>query len=376
MRFYIETLGCKVNQYESRAVAELLTQRGHSEAARGEPCDAVIVNTCAVTETASRRSRQAARRLKRLFPGAVLAVCGCAGEIEPEAARALGADIVAGSGARREFAESLESFVLGRGLIQNAPAPAAREFELLPVGGTARARAALKIQDGCDCFCAYCVIPYARGRSRSIAEDEAVARATILARQGFREIVITGIEICSYGLDLGGGETLPGLLRAVSQAAPGARIRLGSLEPSRVTADFVRALSGLPICDHFHMSLQSGSAATLRRMRRKYAPEDFFAAVTRLRGTFPNAGVTADVIAGFPGETEAEFLETLAFLQKCEFSDLHVFPYSIRPGTAAAAMENQLPNAEKKARAEALRAAGARTRAGFIEKQLGKTLEV
>ncbi|MDR2615326.1 MAG: tRNA (N(6)-L-threonylcarbamoyladenosine(37)-C(2))-methylthiotransferase MtaB [Oscillospiraceae bacterium] len=402
MRFFIETLGCKVNQYESRAIAAILTERGHTEARRGESCDAVVVNTCAVTGDAERRSRQAARRLRRLFPDAVLAICGCAGELEPEALRELGAILVSGSGARREFALALESLVLnrqtddlqedfssrpqarinparqvGRGPLPPCDSTFNPKFELLPVGEQHRARAALKIQDGCDNFCAYCVIPFARGRSRSIPIPEAVDRARELERRGFREIIITGIEICSYGQDLGGGETLGGLLRAVSDAAPGARVRLGSLEPSRVTEDFVRDIAALPrLCDHFHMSLQSGSAATLRRMRRAYTPEEFYDAASRLRERFPNAGVTADVIAGFPGETEAEFLETAAFLEKCAFSALHVFPYSARPGTLAAGMDGQIPRGEKKARAAALREIGEKTRDRFLERQLGRTLDV
>jgi threonylcarbamoyladenosine tRNA methylthiotransferase MtaB len=379
MKFYIETLGCKVNLYESRAIAAVLAERGHSEARRGEACDAAILNTCAVTGVAESQSRQAARRLKRLFPDAALAVCGCAGELARGSPDFPEADIVAGSGERREFALALERFVLGE-RVPEAPVPRSageREFELLPAGLPLRARAALKVQDGCDRFCAYCVIPFARGRSRSIPIGEAERRARELAERGFREIIITGIEICSYGRDLRGGETPEALLRAVSNAAPDSRIRLGSLEPSRVTEGFVRAVGSLPnICDHFHMSLQSGCAATLRRMRRGYTPEDFYAAVSRLRALFPDAGVTADVIAGFPGETDAEFLETAAFLEKCAFSGVHVFPYSARPGTAAAGMDGQIPAGEKKARARILREIGNRTRAGFIESQLGKTLGV
>ncbi|MDR0446138.1 MAG: tRNA (N(6)-L-threonylcarbamoyladenosine(37)-C(2))-methylthiotransferase MtaB [Oscillospiraceae bacterium] len=389
MRFYIETLGCKVNQSESRSVAALLTRRGHTEARRGEPCDVIIVNTCAVTGEASRRSRQTARRLKRLFPDAVLAICGCAGDTEPRQLRELGAAIVFGSGDRAKFADTLEAYINGdqRDEIDitadslsphGSPADDIKTaFELLPVGDTVRARASLKIQDGCDSFCAYCVIPYARGRSRSIPIPEAAERARELSQRGFREIIVTGIEICSYGHDLGSGENLSALLRAISKAAPDSRIRLGSLEPSRVDAELIQTLTDLPrVCDHFHISLQSGSAATLRRMRRRYTPQELLDLLARLRGAFPDAGVTADVIAGFPGETDAELRETAAFLEQCAFSDLHVFPYSVRPGTAAAAMENQIPSAEKKSRAAILRDIGARTRAAFIATQYGKTAEV
>ena len=399
MLFYIETLGCKVNQYESAAIAELLRANGHTEVGKTEPRDVAIVNSCAVTGDASRQSRQTARRLRREFPDAKLVVCGCASQIEPDAAEQLGADLVSGSGDRRGLAAALEVLVGGeiaeqvrddRAVTLASPpsstshamrlvddAKTRREFEVLPSASVAgRTRAMLKIQDGCDNFCAYCVIPYARGRVRSLPLAKVVDEAYSLAEQGFGEIVLTGIELCSYGKDLDGA-TLIDAINATSRAAMNTRIRLGSLEPSTVTQGFVDALAAIPnVCDHFHMSLQSGSDGVLRRMRRKYDTAEFYAAISRLRDAFPNCGVTADVIAGFPGETDAEHAETAAFLERCAFSAVHVFPYSKRAGTPAAAMENQVSNAEKKARAAELREIAAKTGAAFAASQVGRTLDV
>ncbi|MDR0905063.1 MAG: tRNA (N(6)-L-threonylcarbamoyladenosine(37)-C(2))-methylthiotransferase MtaB [Oscillospiraceae bacterium] len=395
MFFYIETLGCKVNQYESAAIAELLRGNGHIEVQKSEPRDVSIVNTCAVTGDASRQSRQTARRLRREFPDAKLVICGCASQIEPDAARELGADLVAGAGDKRGLVGEIERLIdenslrhaardtsLREGGLPPSPRgvsaePTGGAFEPLPSASIAgRTRAMLKIQDGCDNFCSYCVIPYARGRVRSLPVAAIADEAKSLASQGFAEIVLTGIEICSYGRDLD-SETLIDAIRAAASAAPTARLRLGSLEPSCVTDEFVTALAAIPnLCDHFHLSLQSGSDGVLKRMRRKYGTAEFFAALKRLRTAYPNCGVTADVIAGFPGETDAEHAETVAFLERCAFSAAHVFPYSKRPGTPAAAMENQLPNAVKKARAAELRAVAAATGAAFAASQVGRVLEV
>ncbi|MDR3209664.1 MAG: tRNA (N(6)-L-threonylcarbamoyladenosine(37)-C(2))-methylthiotransferase MtaB [Oscillospiraceae bacterium] len=391
MRYNIETLGCKVNQYESAALAALLAERGHTPLipeASGDFTDCIIIlNTCAVTGEASRKSRQAARRLLREFPGAKLAVCGCASQLDADWARGLGASLVGGSGDRRAFVSALERLFHADAEVSQAPDDprARREFEPLPSGGVpGRTRAMLKIQDGCDNFCAYCVIPYARGRARSLPLAAAEAEARGLAARGYREIVVTGIEISSYGKDLPSPVPLTTLLRAVANAAnEGAadsrkmRIRLGSLEPSSVTPEFCGALAELPgLCGHFHLSLQSGCDATLRRMRRRYDTAAFRAALLTLRDAFPNLGASADLIVGFPGETDGEFAQTLAFLEECALSALHVFPYSKRPGTPAAAMDHQIPNAVKRERVKAAREVGARTRAAYLNAQVGRTLSV
>ncbi len=387
MRFYFETLGCKVNQFETQALESLLLSRGHTKGVPGEGCDAVIVNTCAVTAESGRKSRQAVRRLKKLEPDAVVAVCGCFSQVSPEEIEALGADLVAGSGDRLQFADLLESVCREKAARGKSGAPARRavddpmarrDFETLPAGSAAgRTRAMLKIQDGCRNFCTYCIIPYARGPVRSMPLEQVRREAARLNEEGYREIVITGIEISSYGLDLEDGTGLIDAVRAAGAAAPDARLRLGSLEPRTITPDFVAALGELDnFCDHFHLSLQSGCDETLRRMKRRYTTADFYQAVRLVRERFPLCGITADLIVGFPGETDAEFNETMAFIRKCAFSAMHIFPYSRRPGTPAADMPGQVLKSVKQERARQAAAAAREMGQAFAETFIGRTLSV
>ncbi len=372
MIFHISTLGCKVNQFESQAMEALLTERGHTVTEAETGCGAVILNTCAVTAEAVRKSRQALRRLRALNPDAVIGVCGCWPQAEPDAAPE--ADVVFGSGDHQAFLDALERKAQTRD-VDNALQR--REFERLPSGSGSRTRALLKIEDGCVNFCAYCIIPYTRGPVRSLPLPEVGQEAARLCREGFREIVLTGIEIASYGRDLPDSVTLADAVEAVSENAPSVRIRLGSLEPRVVTEPFCRRLAALPnLCPHFHLSLQSGSDATLSRMRRKYDTARFYESVTLLRTFFRGCGLTADLITGFPGETEAEFSETLAFLERCAFSRVHVFPYSVRPGTAAASMEGQLPQQVRHERARRAAETASGTAEAFLQAQLGGTQEV
>jgi threonylcarbamoyladenosine tRNA methylthiotransferase MtaB len=386
MIFCVETLGCKVNQYESQAIEAALAARGHTAAAPGEMCDAYIINTCCVTSESGRKSRQAARRLIREHAGAIIAVCGCFSQIDPEAAAALGADIVAGSGDRLGLVDGIERAYAARRAGKGGPPEVdvddprlRREFERLPAGGAdgGRTRALLKIQDGCDNYCAYCVIPFARGHSRSLPPGEAAEEAARLRSAGFREIVITGIEISSYGADAAGGYALTDAVGAIAAAARGARLRLGSLHPGAVDVGFAQALAAIPgVCPHFHLSLQSGCDATLRRMERRYTAERAYGAVLALRAAFPGCGVTADLIAGFPGETDAEFAKTLEFIDRCEFSRMHVFPFSPRPGTAAAEMPGQLDAAAKRERTEAARERARRLAREFARRNVGLAADV
>ncbi|MDR1588745.1 MAG: tRNA (N(6)-L-threonylcarbamoyladenosine(37)-C(2))-methylthiotransferase MtaB [Oscillospiraceae bacterium] len=385
MRFCVETLGCKVNQFESQAVEAVLTARGHTVCAPGDGCDVCIVNTCSVTAESGRKSRQAVRRLRRLEKDALVAVCGCYAQLSPDAAAALGADIVMGSGDRIKLADTIERVCAAGRARRDAPerivdvcgAPGARGFERLPAGSAGgRTRALLKIQDGCDNFCAYCVIPLARGRSRSLPADEVGVQAGRLADAGYCEIVITGIELSSYGAD-GGGYVLADALRAAAAAAPGIRLRLGSLWPGTVTRDFARALSEIrELCPHFHLSLQSGCDGTLRRMGRRYTTGSVADAIDVLRGEFPGCGITADLIAGFPGETDGEFDATLDFIERCAFSRMHIFPFSARPGTAAAAMPEQQEKKVKRARAAAARALAGEMSREFARRNVGAVADV
>ena len=373
MKYAVYTLGCKVNQYETQALETMLRERGLEPTDRD--ADVVIVNTCAVTAESGRKSRQAIRRMQNRNPGALTVVCGCFSQLEPEEAAALGADIVFGSGDKRALADAIVKALPAR----HVDDPFQRRvFEPLPAGAVSgRTRAMLKIQDGCDNFCTYCVIPYTRGRIRSLPLEECAAQAAGLAKEGFAEIVVTGIEIASYGKDLPGKPGLADAAQAISKAAPGARIRLGSLEPTVATEEFCRRLAALGnVCPHFHLSLQSGCDDTLKRMNRKYDTAAFLAVCERLRRYFPDCALTADLICGFPGETEADFEATLAFLEMCGFFFVHAFPYSVRPGTKAADMPGQLSKAEKEDRVRRAGETVRRLRRAYLESCVGRTLSV
>ena len=375
MKYAVYTLGCKVNQYETQAIETLLRERGFEPVADGERADVILVNTCAVTAESGRKSRQAIRRLQGQHPGALTAVCGCFSQLEPEEVSMLGAEIVFGSGKKEKLVEAI--CAAAPGIEVDDPFKRLR-FEPLPAGAVSgRTRAMMKIQDGCDNFCAYCVIPYTRGRVRSLPLDLCEKQAAELAAQGFAEIVVTGIEIASYGKDLPGKPSLADAVETIAKAAPDARIRLGSLEPTVVTEDFCRRLAALGnVCPHFHLSLQSGCDDTLRRMRRKYDTAKFAEICGLLREYFPDCALTADLICGFPGETEDDFVQTLAFLEEIGFLFVHAFPYSVRPGTKAADMPDQLTRAEKEERVRRANAVIRRMQSDYLTSQVGKTLPV
>ena len=376
----IYTLGCKVNQYETQAMERELLRRGHALVDFDGPADAYVVNTCTVTAVSDKKCRNVIRRARRSAPDAVVAVCGCYAQMEPEAVAALGVDLVSGSAGRMGFLDKLEELHRRRAdrVVSVDPALARREFERLPAGGAAgRTRAMLKVEDGCVNFCSYCIIPYARGPVRSLPLAEAAGQARRLAGEGYHEVVLTGIEISSWGHDLRTGEGLADLIEAVCAAAPGLRVRLGSLEPRTITEDFCRRTAALPdLCPHFHLSLQSGSDAVLARMVRKYDTERYHHSIRLLNGYFPDAGITTDLIVGFPGETQEEFEQTLRFLQSCAFSGVHVFPYSRRPGTPAASMPGQLSKEEKEARARRAIALAAEMEQSWLESRIGRTVPV
>lgn len=379
MKYIIYTLGCKVNQYETQAIEALLVSRGHKPCAEGEIADAVIVNTCAVTAEAGRKSRQAIHRLREENPGAVAAVLGCYSQLSPDAVQKLGADIVYGTADRLKLIDAVEKAVAtGEGEKALDKPFERRVFEELPAGAVSgHTRALLKIQDGCVNFCSYCIIPYTRGRVRSLPMEAAVRQAAELDKKGYRELVITGIEIASYGVDLPGRPDLADVVCAIAAAAPHMRLRLGSIEPSVITEDFCKKIADCgSVCRHFHLSLQSGCDATLKAMNRKYDTARFYEAMQLLRRYFPDCGMTCDVIVGFPGETEEHQLETLDFLKKAQFSDAHIFPYSRRPGTPADKMDGQIDRATKAKRSKQARAVVAETRRRFLESMIGKTLPV
>ena len=356
MRVAIYTLGCKVNQYETQAMEQELLRRGHTLVPAETEADGYIVNTCSVTAISDKKSRQMIRRCHKLNPNAVVAACGCYVQTHPEVVAALDVDLLAGTGDRMAFLDLFEQAAHEKEPVRLLDdALRRREFEVLPAGGMAeRTRAMLKVEDGCVNFGTYCIIPYARGPVRSLPLATAVAQTEQLRREGYRELVLTGIEISSWGHDLKNGESLIDLLEAVSAAAGDMRLRLGSLEPRTITEDFCRRASKLPnLCPHFHLSMQSGCDTVLQRMRRKYDTARYYESVCLLRTWFPGCAVTTDMIVAFPGETEDEFARSLAFIRKCGFAEMHMFPYSRRPGTPADKMPGQHGNAVKEARSRA-----------------------
>ena len=379
MKFAFYTLGCKTNQYETQAMERLLTEKGHAVCHFEENCDGYIVNTCSVTAVADKKNRAIIRRCRKAHPEAVIAVCGCYSQHDAEAVRALGVDVIGGSAKRQEFVEMLLEAAESRSHREAVDeALRRRSFEILPAGGLSeRTRAMLKVQDGCVNFCSYCIIPYTRGPVRSAPLETVAAQAKELEKAGYREIVITGIEIASWGVDLPGKPPMTDMIEAVCQAVPTLRVRLGSLEPRVITEEFCLRMKRYEnLCPQFHLSMQSGCDTVLSRMKRKYDTGRYLESVTLLNAHFPGCAVTTDMIVAFPGETEEEFAQSLEFIQKCGFADMHIFPYSRRPGTPADKMPGQLPNAVKEQRSQQAIAVGAAMSRAYREALVGKTLPV
>jgi len=332
---------------------QLLTAMGHQIGSFQDVCDCYVINTCSVTAVADKKNRAVIRRCRKGAPQAVIGVCGCYSQHAPQALEALQVDVIGGSSRREAFLQAMLQTAQDRQHRQVLDEALRRKhFETLPAGGLeGRTRAMLKVQDGCVNFCTYCIIPYTRGPVRSAPVELAVEQAKLLMQQGYREIVITGIEIASWGVDLPGKPGPETLITAVAQAVPQLRIRLGSLEPRIVTEDFCRAMAALPnLCPQFHLSMQSGSDTVLQRMKRKYDTARYYESVRLLKQHFPGCAITTDMIVAFPGETEQELEESLQFIQRCGFADMHIFPYSRRPGTPADKMPGQHPNAVKEER--------------------------
>ena len=379
MKVAFYTLGCKTNQYETQAMERLLVDLGHSIGTFAESCDAYVINTCSVTAVADKKNRAIIRRCRRDNLNAVIGVCGCYSQHDADAVRALGADVIGGSGQRQQFIDMLLKAAATRQKQESVDAALRRrEFEILPAGGLEeRTRAMLKVQDGCVNFCTYCIIPYTRGPIRSAPLELAVEQARELAQRGYREIVVTGIEIASWGADLPGKPPVTGLIEAICLAVPELRIRLGSLEPRIVTEDFCKRLCKLPnLCPQFHLSMQSGCDTVLARMKRKYDTARYYESVALLNRYFPGCAVTTDMIVAFPGETEEEFIQSLEFIRKCGFADMHIFPYSRRPGTPADKMPGQHNNAVKEERSRTAIAVADEMSKAYRENLIGKTLEV
>ena len=380
MKIAFYTLGCKVNQYETQALEQLVTQRGHSLVPFEEAADAYVINTCTVTAVSDKKSRQVIRRARKAAPDAVIAVCGCYPQTHPDDVEKLGVDLISGTGDRTGFVDLLEREWRDRQPITALDdAFQRRTFESLPAGGLeGRTRAMLKMEDGCVNFCSYCIIPYARGRVRSLPLADCVRQARELEAAGYREIVLTGIEISSWGQDLEGKPELMEAIEAICQGlSPDTRVRLGSLEPRTITPDFCRRAAALPnLCPHFHLSMQSGCDTVLARMNRKYDSNRYYESVKFLHQVYDRPAITTDLIVGFPGETEEEFQQTLDFIQKCAFSAMHIFPYSKRPGTPAAKLPGQVRNAVKEERAHRAAQIARTMQDTYLDSWVGETVPV
>ena len=373
----LHNLGCKVNAYETEAMQELLEQHGYEIVPFKEGADVYIINTCTVTNMADRKSRQMLHRARKMNPGAIVVACGCYVQAKRDEIDEC-IDIVVGNNRKKDIIEILREHEAMQEGVQKELVDInhINEYEELHLSRTAEhTRAYIKVQDGCNQFCSYCIIPYARGRVRSRSHDSVIREVEELARNGYKEVVLTGIHLSSYGVDT--GDDLLSLILSIHEIEGIRRIRLGSLEPRIITEEFAKTIAGLPkMCPHFHLSLQSGCDATLKRMNRRYTSEEYYEKCVLLRKYFDNPALTTDVIVGFPGETEEEFAQSKAFIDKVDFYETHVFKYSKRAGTRAAQMEEQVPESVKTIRSNELLELTRRKQASYEEALIGTTQEV
>ena len=378
MKAKIITLGCKVNQYESEAMLEALLAGGFQEAASGEEADVVVVNSCTVTATSDQKVRQTLRRARKENPGAVTVLTGCMPQAFPEEAAALlEADVVLGNARRADLLPRVMEYLSSKQrIVDIAPHEKGEKFERMAVSTFhGRTRAFLKIEDGCDRFCSYCIIPYARGRVRSKPLEDIREEVQRLGEQGFQEVVLTGINLPAYGREL--GLHLCDAVEAACQAPGISRVRLGSLEPEQLTPDVIaRMAKEEKLCPQFHLSLQSGCDATLRRMNRHYTTAEYRQIVGNLRAAFPGCAITTDIMVGFAGETQEEFEQSLQFAREIAFAKVHVFAYSRRPGTRAYDAPGQVPNKVKEERSRQMIQVTKTTQQAFLQAQVGKVEEV
>ena len=375
----LHNLGCKVNAYETEAMQQMLESAGYEIVSFGEKADVYVINTCSVTNMADRKSRQMLHRAKKSNPEAVVVAAGCYVQTkEQEAVVDEAIDIIIGNNKKHELVSRLDEFFRDHGKIDAVLDinDKNQEFEELYLDKPSEhTRAFIKVQDGCNQFCSYCIIPYARGRVRSRNMDSVLEEVTRLAENGYQEVVLTGIHLSSYGIET--GESLLHLIQEIHKVEGIKRIRLGSLEPKVVTEEFAESISKLEkVCPHFHLSLQSGCDATLQRMNRKYTAEEYQKGCQILRKYFAHPAITTDVIVGFPGETEEEFVTTKAFVENIHFYEMHIFQYSKRQGTRAAVMKDQVPENKKKVRSAELITLGDKMSLEFRQYYLGKEEEV
>ena len=374
------TLGCKVNQYETEAMLELFEKEGYEKAETEDYADVYVINTCTVTHMSDRKSRQYIRRMKKKNPDAIIAVVGCYSQVSPEEILSIDeVNLVMGTNDRKKIVEEVKKIDASRKVSTVDDIMKVKAFEEIEINKTnGKTRAFLKIQDGCDRYCSYCIIPYARGRVRSRDLESIVKEVENLAANGYKEVVLTGIHVASYGKDIKDSDIkLLDVIKQINDIEGIERIRLSSVEPILFTDEFVEAVSTMDkVCPHYHLSLQSGCDETLKRMKRRYTTEEYKAIVDRLRAAIPNVSITTDVIVGFPGETNEEFDKTYEFLKDIELTHMHIFKYSPRKGTPAATMENQVDPSTKHERSEKLLQLNEENFNKFGQKMLDKEFNV
>ena len=374
------TLGCKVNQYETEAMLELFEKEGYEKAETEDYADVYVINTCTVTHMSDRKSRQYIRRMKKKNPDAIIAVVGCYSQVSPEEILSIDeVNLVMGTNDRKKIVEEVKKIDASRKVSTVDDIMKVKAFEEIEINKTnGKTRAFMKIQDGCDRYCSYCIIPYARGRVRSRDLESIVKEVENLASNGYKEVVLTGIHVASYGKDIKDSDIkLLDVIKQINDIEGIERIRLSSVEPILFTDEFVEAVSTMDkVCPHYHLSLQSGCDETLKRMKRRYTTEEYKAIVDRLRAAIPNVSITTDVIVGFPGETNEEFDKTYEFLKDIELTHMHVFKYSPRKGTPAATMENQVDPSTKHDRSEKLLQLNEENFNKFGQKMLDKEFNV
>lgn len=372
------TLGCKTNFYESQSMSELFRRRGYTVVEKGV-ADIYVINTCSVTGTGAQKSRQQIRKAKRENPNAIIAVAGCYSQTEPEAVSKIDVvDVMIGTGGKGQIVDLVEKALEGKRVIEHKDVMKERVFEELCItSDQSRVRANLKIEDGCDNFCTYCIIPYARGPVRSRNLEKIVEEAKMLADNGFAEIVLTGIHIGSYGKDLKNNLGLIDVIEAVCNVEGIKRVRLGSVEPVVITEDFIERAKKLEnLCPQFHLSLQSGCDETLKRMKRRYTTAEFFEAVRLLRENIKDTAITTDLMVGFPGETEEEFEKSYEFCKSIGFMQMHIFKYSVRKGTVAEKMPNQVPEDIKEERSQRMIKLAEEMKKNFYDGYRGREMDV
>ena len=374
------TLGCKVNQYETEAMLELFEKEGYEKAETEDYADVYVINTCTVTHMSDRKSRQYIRRMKKKNPDAIIAVVGCYSQVSPEEILSIDeVNLVMGTNDRKKIVEEVKKIDASRKISTVDDIMKVKAFEEIEINKTnGKTRAFLKIQDGCDRYCSYCIIPYARGRVRSRDLESIVKEVENLAANGYKEVVLTGIHVASYGKDIKETDIkLLDVIKQINNIEGIERIRLSSVEPILFTDEFVEAVSAMDkVCPHYHLSLQSGCDETLKRMKRRYTTEEYKTIVDRLRAAIPNVSITTDVIVGFPGETNEEFDKTYEFLKDIELTHMHIFKYSPRKGTPAATMENQVDPSTKHERSEKLLQLNEENFKKFGQKMLDKEFNV